>query len=320
MHAVLTDEQHAIAEAARDLAAGGLDGARAMTDGRAMPDQPTRGLFEGFNGLGVPEDEGGAGGSLVDLALVVRELGRTVTPTPWLTHQLALQVAAAAGLSVSEAMRADARWVLVDDDPSLVRHGVAAGVAVVVDGDEVTLHPVAHAEPRRGMDASSPMAEIGLGPELAASARGGRAGLLRARAVLAASQAGTGLGAVERATAYAGDRQQFGQPIGIFQGVAHQLAEAWTHVELAWSLALYACWSVGEGMPDAGPAVDAAVAKAGNAAIFAAERGMQVHGGIGITWEADPHLALRRAMADDAWLGSAREAELSLGRSLLTST
>ncbi len=317
MDAVLTDEQTAIGEAARDLAAGGLDAARIMLDGGDLPSQPTTALFEGFNGLGIDESVGGAGGNLVDLALVARELGRTVCPTPWLTHQFALLVAAAAELDISEGMRPDARWVLIDADPGVVRHGNDAQFAVVSDDDEVQVRPVGDTEPRAAMDPSTPVAEVELGPQVQGSDSGGGQGLLRARAVLAASQTGTGLGAVERAAAYATQREQFGKPIGIFQAVGHQLAEAWTQVELAWSLALYACWAVGEGQPDAEQAVDAAVAKAGNAAIHAAERGMQVHGGIGITWEADPHLSLRRAMSDDSWLGGAREAELSLGRSLL---
>lgn len=317
MHAVLTDEQTAIADAARDLAADGLAVARTALDGGDLPAQPDRALFEGFNGLGVDEAAGGAGGTLVELGLVARELGRTVTPTAWLAHQLALQVAAGAGLDVTDGMRADARWSVADGDLGLVRHGVGAEVVVVVDGDGVELRPVGDAEPRRAMDASRPVAEVSLGPVIARRDVGGRDALARARAVIAASLAGTGLGAVERAAAYALEREQFGKPIAIFQGVSHQLAEAWTAVELSWSLALYACWAVAGSRPDAAQAVDAAVAKAGNAAIFAAERAMQVHGGIGITWEADPHLFLRRAMGDDAWLGGSRDAELALGRAVL---
>ncbi|MGI9018430.1 MAG: acyl-CoA dehydrogenase family protein [Euzebya sp.] len=317
MDAVLTPEQIALARAARDVASDGLGDARVMLDGGLPPERITTALFEGFNGLGIDEDRGGAGGTLVDVALVARELGRTVCPTAWLPHQLALQAAAAGGLDITEGMRPQARWVVLDGDPTAVRHGAQAEFAVVIDDDEVELRPVGEVTIRRAMDPSRPMAEVGLGPWIARSDRGGIQALLRARAVIAAGLAGTGLGAIERAAAYARERQQFGKPVGIFQGVAHQLAEAWTQVELSWSLALYACWAVAEGQPEAAQAVDAAVAKTGNAAVFAAERGMQVHGGIGITWEADPHLALRRAMSDDAWLGSARQAELSLGKAVL---
>ncbi|HUG86342.1 MAG TPA: acyl-CoA dehydrogenase family protein [Euzebya sp.] len=317
MDAVLTEEQAALAEAAADLAADGLAAARTVLDGGAMPAQPTQALFEGFNGLGIDEAAGGAGGSLVDLALVVRALGRTVCPTPWLPHQLALHAASAAGLDISDGMRPDARWVIIDGDPTNVRHGVGAELAVLLDDDDVEVRPVGETQPHQVMDRTRPMAEVTMGPLLQQSRAGGNEGRMRARAVVAASLVGTGLGAIERASAYAMQREQFGRPVGSFQGVSHQLAEAWTAVELAWSLALYACWAVSEGQGDANRAVDAAVAKAGSAAIAAAERGMQVHGGVGITWEADPHLALRRAMADDAWFGGVRKAQLSLGRSLL---
>lgn len=325
MDAVLTEEQLAIATAARDLAEGGLAAARLMLEGGEAPEQPTRALYEGFNGLGVAESAGGAGGTLVDLGLVARELGRTVCPSAWLPHQLALQAAAAAGLDIAAGMHAEARWVLIDldiagygpDGGLLVRHGVGATIAVVLDGADVEVRALGPATPRTAMDPSRPIAEMGLGPRVAAADGRAAEGRLRARAVIAASLVGTGLGAVERAAAYAVQREQFGKPIGIFQGVSHQLAQAWTGVELAWSLALYACWAVAEGQDDAARAVDAAALKAGNAAISAAEHGMQVHGGIGITWEADPHLALRRAMGDDAWIGGARRAELSLGRALL---
>src|SRR5688572_30617581 len=104
MEAVFTDEQVALADAAQDLAASGLKAARVLLEGGQLPRSPTSDLFEGFNGLGIDEGVGGIGGSLVDLAIVARELGRTVCPTPWLAHQLALQVAVAAGLDVSDGL------------------------------------------------------------------------------------------------------------------------------------------------------------------------------------------------------------------------
>ena len=317
MDAVLTDEQTALTEAATDLAEQGLAGARTLLDGGALPARPTTDLFEGFNGLGIPEEAGGAGGGLLEVAIVARALGRTVTPTPWVAHQMALQAAHAAGLDLADGLDPAARWVLVDGEATAVRDGIGADHAVVLDGDAVALRPVTGTAPRPGFDPTRPMADLTLGDPVAQATSGAAAARLRARTVVAAGLVGTGLGAVERAADYAKEREQFGKVIGIFQGVGHQLADAWTAVELAWSLVLYAAWAVDEAQADAGQAVDAAVAKSGNAAIFAAERGMQVHGGIGITWEADPHLALRRAMGDDAWLGAAREAEIALGAALL---
>lgn len=317
MDAVLTEEQTALAEAATALAETGLAGARTMLDGGERPPRPTSDLFEGFNGLGIDEAAGGAGGGLVDLTIVARALGRTVAPTPWTTHQMALHAAHAAGLDLAEGMAPSARWVLVDGAPAAVRDGDGAQVAVVLEGEGVRVCPVTGSTPLASFDPSRPMADLTLGEPVATAPTGAAAARLRARTIVAAGLTGTGVGAVERAAAYANEREQFGKVVGIFQGVSHQLADAWTAVELAWSLVLFAAWAVDEGEADAAQAVDAAVAKAGSAAILAAERGMQVHGGIGITWEADPHLSLRRALGDDAWLGNAREAEIALGRALL---
>ena len=319
MDAVLTEEQTALAEAATALAETGLAGARTMLDGGERPARPTIDLFEGFNGLGIDEAAGGAGGGLVDLSIVARALGRTVVPTPWTTHQMALHAARAAGLDLADGMDPAARWVLVDGASTAVRDGDGAQVAVVLEGDGVQVCPVTGATPLASFDPSRPMADLTLGEPVSTAATGAASARLRARTIVAAGLTGTGVGAVERAADYATEREQFGKVVGIFQGVSHQLADAWTAVELAWSLVLFAAWAVDEGEADAAQAVDAAVAKAGSAAILAAERGMQVHGGLGITWEADPHLALRRAMGDDAWLGNAREAEIALGRALLVS-
>jgi alkylation response protein AidB-like acyl-CoA dehydrogenase len=88
-------------------------------------------------------------------------------------------------------------------------------------------------------------------------------------------------------------------------------------VETAWSLTLYACWAVEAAAPDAARAVHAAKACAGDAAVFAAERALQTHGGIGMTWEADPHLFLRRALVGAAWLGTSAWHRQQLGAAVL---
>lgn len=334
MRATFTEEQQTLADTARDLARGGREAARAMLEGDGPTDEPTASLLGGFAGLAVPEDAGGAGGDLVDLAIVIERLGRQVTPTPWVSHVLAVQVAHGAGLDVSEAASGSTRWCLaveeadrgwgdravdlsdgsLDGTKVAVRDGQSADAAVVVTaGDEVAIATPASREPRDAVDRTRPMADLAFDGPVDASGSGAQAGLQRATAVLAAELAGVGRGAIELAVDYAKQREQFGQPIGRFQAVAHQLAEAWTGIELSWSLALYACWAVEDEDEDASRAVHSAKAKAGAAAIDAAERSTQVHGGIGITWEADPHLFLRRALASDAWLGSSRAHRRLLG-------
>jgi alkylation response protein AidB-like acyl-CoA dehydrogenase len=126
----------------------------------------------------------------------------------------------------------------------------------------------------------------------------------RATLVVAAELCGVAQGAIELAAEQARTREQFGRIIGSYQGVAFQLAEAATARKAAWDLTLYAGWAVDNHRPDAEIQVHAAKAAAGRAAVFAAERCIQVHGGMGITMEADPHLFLRRALVLDAVLGS----------------
>lgn len=319
MKATFTEEQRALAETARDLGAGGLAAARVMLDGGEPDDSLTAALFGGFAGVGVAEAAGGAGGGLVEVAILLEGLGRTVTPTPFVHHILALQVAHAAGHDVGAALAPDARWVLTPGgQTTAVPDGPTATAAVSVGDDHaVTVHRVEAASPRPGLDPTRPLADLRLGEVVAAARTGSPHAGLRAAAALAAEQVGVGRGAVDLAVEYAKTREQFGQPVGRFQAVAHQLADAFTGLELAWSLVLYACWALDAGAPDAAGAVHRAAAKAGEAAVFACERAMQVHGGIGITWEADPHLFLRRAIADDAWLGSARRHRQQAGAALL---
>ncbi|MGB0100083.1 MAG: acyl-CoA dehydrogenase family protein, partial [Nocardioides sp.] len=129
-------------------------------------------------------------------------------------------------------------------------------------------------------------------------------GAQRAALVVAAELCGVAQGAVDLAAGHARTRRQFDRVIGSFQGVAFQLADAAVARKAAWDLTLHAAWAVEQDRPEAEAQVHAACWSAGRAAVFAAERCIQVHGGMGITREADPHLYLRRAMVLDASLGA----------------
>lgn len=338
MQATFTDEQRALTQTVRDLAARGRADARELLDGGTPSSELTDTLFGGFAGVGIPESAGGMGGGLVDLAILLEGLGRMVAPTPFVSHALAVQSAYGAGFDVAGAVSGEPRWALaveernrdladpatsvasdrVTGDKVAVRDGETCDAAVVVAaGDVLAVAAPAQRTARPGLDRSRPLADLRFDGEVLAQASGAAAGVRRATAGLAAEQVGVGRGAVDLAVDYAKTREQFGQPIGRFQGVAHQLADAFVGLELAWSLVLYACWAVDDGHPEATAAVHRAKAKAGEASVFACERAMQVHGGIGITWEADPHLYLRRAVADDAWLGPARSHRRWLGARLV---
>lgn len=314
MRATFTEEQEALTAAARDLAVDGRTAARGLLEGGELPDEPTASLLAGFSGLAVAEEDGGAGGDLVDLAIVLEGLGREVTPTPWVAHVLAVQTAYGAGLDVPRAAAGEERLALATGPQGAraVRDGAGADAVVVATDSGVVIAEVGDSTPVGSFDPTRPMTDMAVDGDRQRS-DGGVGGIRRATAALSAELVGVGRGAVDLAVEHAKVREQFGQPIGRFQGVAHQLADAWTGTELAWSLALYACWAVDASARDAARAVHAAKAKAGTAAITAAERCTQVHGGIGITWEADPHLYLRRALADDAWLGGSAEHRRRVG-------
>ncbi len=132
----------------------------------------------------------------------------------------------------------------------------------------------------------------------------------RLRAAMAAEAVGIAQRALELGIEHASTRQQFGKPIGVYQAVSHQLADTYADVELARSLAYWAAWCVAEDDEQAPVAAAAAKAFATEAAVSACERSIQVHGGIGFTWEHPLHRFYKRAL----WLEGfgSRPAELRL--------
>jgi alkylation response protein AidB-like acyl-CoA dehydrogenase len=105
--------------------------------------------------------------------------------------------------------------------------------------------------------------------------------------------------------AYAKTRKQFGKPIGIFQAVQHFCADMYLETESSRSAAYYASWALEENAPDAARAVSIAKMYASDAGRTVGNRGIQVHGGMGFTWENDLHLYYRRAKASETMLGDA---------------
>ncbi|MCW3479666.1 acyl-CoA dehydrogenase family protein [Neisseriaceae bacterium JH1-16] len=175
--------------------------------------------------------------------------------------------------------------------------------------DAATLTPLAT------LDQGRPVAELRLnGVRLPAEARlddGDAAaivrGLSRAAIALAAEQLGLALQCLDLTVAYVLERQQFGRPIGSFQAVKHRLAETMVKVEAARSAVYGAAAEADAGISDDELLLAAASAKtvADAAARFAAQEAIQLHGGVGFTWEYDPHLYFKRAQAFSHWLGSA---------------
>ncbi|HXK25141.1 MAG TPA: acyl-CoA dehydrogenase family protein [Myxococcota bacterium] len=166
----------------------------------------------------------------------------------------------------------------------------------------------------QALDALRPLYEVDCdGVEFSADARLGerapsasaqRALVDRALVLIAAEMLGGAEKCLESAVAYAQQRVQFGKPIGVHQAIKHKCADMLFGVEAARSITGYAAWAARERHPEAGLLASMAKATAGDAFRRAASDNLQIHGGVGFTWEYDCHLFLRRARSDDAWLGS----------------
>jgi hypothetical protein len=141
----------------------------------------------------------------------------------------------------------------------------------------------------------------------------------RLLAALALESVGIGAKAVDLAVAYVSDREQFGKKIGTYQAVSHAVVDAYVGVELARSLAYWAAWAVAEDDEQAGLACAAAKSQAAEAAVRACETSIQVHGGIGFTWEHPLHRYYKRALALDSALGYGRVHRAEIAAFLLRS-
>jgi alkylation response protein AidB-like acyl-CoA dehydrogenase len=136
-------------------------------------------------------------------------------------------------------------------------------------------------------------------------------------AALSLEAVGIASKALELAIEYAKSREQFGRPIGVYQAVSHQLADTYVETELARSLAYWAAWCVAEGDEQAGVACAAAKSYTADAAVAACERSIQVHGGIGFTWEHVLHTYYKRALSIQAFDGYASKHRAQVAAYLL---
>jgi alkylation response protein AidB-like acyl-CoA dehydrogenase len=203
---------------------------------------------------------------------------------------------------VVDAQSADTVFVVARDEADRLRL-----VAVDPHGSGVRITP------RTPLDLTRQFAGVELDGAAAVPVGTGddsatvRLGLLHAGALLAAESAGAARHALEITVGYVGVRHQFGRPIGSFQAVKHRLADMLSRVELMEALALDAVRQVGSNGADAAEVVHAAQAYAADAFAWVAAEMVQLHGGLGFTWEHDAQLFFRRAYGSAQLLGSAAE-------------
>jgi len=351
-----TDEQAQLRSAVRKFCTENLDEqtVRGLMEADPPFDAKTWGRLGselGVLGLSVPEADGGAGGSLVDQAVAVEELGASLACGPVFgTVFLAIPalVAAPAG-DVRDELLAElvegqrtAAFAVADRagafDPSavtvtasgdslsgtverVVDAGAADDLLVAADGpDGIALYAVDATSPgvQRSalvtIDLTRPQATLrffGAPARLVASPEETERVISHAlhvgSALLAVEQVGAAQHLLDLAVQYAKERLQFGRPIGSFQAVKHRLADMLVDLEHARSSAYHAVWALTDGSDDPALAVSIAQATCSAALGRIATDTIQVHGGIGFTWEHQAHLYFKRATTDAALLGTAEQ-------------
>jgi alkylation response protein AidB-like acyl-CoA dehydrogenase len=140
----------------------------------------------------------------------------------------------------------------------------------------------------------------------------------RSLAALAIESCGVARRALELAIEHATTREQFGKTIGVYQAVSHPLADAYTRLELARSLSLWAAWCIAAGDDQASVAAAAAKSYATEAAVAICETAIQVHGGIGFTWEHVLHRLYKRALGNESFATSGTRLRAEVAATLLT--
>ncbi|WP_107105695.1 acyl-CoA dehydrogenase family protein [Streptomyces roseifaciens] len=318
----LTDDQRALQAGMRSLLAARhpRERLRALADSPppAGPRAPDRALWRalgeaGFFSLRLAEKDGGVGLGMPEAVLLFEEAGRALLPGPLVATHLAagLVEGAAEGNCVVTAL----------DGPGAAEHLASAEAVLLLDGPAARLlHTGAGGAPRalraRPVRCVDPTTPLHLVRQLPRAPDGGVPGLpadaarMRREAALltAAQQLGSAFRTVELAVSHARQRAQFGRPVGGFQAVQHLCAEMLVRAELARAAVYAASLSV---EPDEPAEIAAAKLLADSAAVRNARDCLQVHGGLGFTWESDVHLHLKRAwLRLRQWQSSADSEEL----------
>ena len=300
------DQEHLdLADAARDFLSASASPAaarRALEEGTGP--QPGRAelVKSGFATITIPESAGGGGGSVLDLAVVAEQAGRL------LAGPSLVSFARAAVLLDGDARLADLAGgelsvAVVDSGPVLDAVGADTflalrdGALVCGPGTVTAREPI---DPTRGLG------DVILGETtvlVADAAELWRRGERVGRTILAAEGLGAAARVLELGVEYAKQRHAFGRAIGSYQAVKHMLVDVYIEVEQHRSLVWWAAWAADHAPDELPLAAAAAKAAAATTLEHAAETVVQVHGGIGFTWEHDAHLYWRRSKVDRFLLG-----------------
>ena len=270
----------------------------------------------GWTGVSIAEESGGAGLSFIEEAVIFEELGRAVHHGPYFST-IALTRPALTDDLRAEVAAGEASWTLALGP--LVSDLDTAGRVAIVGGDGIYELEGAQRDILDTTDESRPLGVLRGGEPGRRLADSGALEEIRRRALvaLALESCGVARRALEYAIEYAGQREQFGKRIGIYQAISHPLADAFTKAELSRSLSLWAAWCVSVDDEQAPVAAAAAKAYACEAAVAVCETSIQVHGGIGFTWEHVLHRLYKRALWNDSFLASGTQLRAEIAGALL---
>jgi alkylation response protein AidB-like acyl-CoA dehydrogenase len=354
MYFDLTDEQQAIKATAHDFLASRFKSERLREIAASDDGFDAAGWTEmaalGWTGLAIPEEWGGQGLGIVELAVLFEEMGYALAPSPLFSNTIAGLALTLCGsddlrerylrpLAAGEVRGTPALW----DAGSPVTPGgftmeaKADGDGTVLDGEKILVPDAASADfflvatsdgkrhlVERGADGVTVTAEPSIDPTrrfssvrfdgvqvVAADTLPGAGAdyypvFFRLCVALAAESTGIAQRTMEMAVEYAKDRQQFGRPIGAYQAVSHRCAQMLLETENARSAVYGAAWAA-DAEPESLPlAASTAKAYASDAGWRVPDASIQVHGGIGFTWEHDLHFFLKRGRSNAAIFGDAK--------------
>ncbi|MGQ5576875.1 acyl-CoA dehydrogenase [Streptomyces sp. ZS0098] len=336
-----SEEEEALRAAVRDLLTDHCDTTSVLS--RAESDAPHdlaawKALADGMGlaGLLVPEARGGQGATHREAAVVLEELGRAVAPVPYLTSAVVATEALLAcadgegpladlasgrvigALAVGLHTAPGAAYATVRADGGAL-HGELTGIAdaavadvLLVPADDGGLYAVTADEvtvtPQTSLDLTRPLARVTFdaapGRRVGDAEPAVRRALRAGAGLLASEQLGVAEWALTETVRYLKDRKQFNRPVGGFQALKHRLAQLWLEVVNLRAAARAAAAALATG-EDTDVSVTVAQAYAAPVAVRAAEEALQLHAGIGMTWEHPVHLRLKRAKADSIAYGTA---------------
>ena len=354
MYFDLTDEQQAIKSTAHDFLASRFKSERlreiAAGDDGFDPSGWKEMADLGWTGLALPEQWGGQGLGIVELAILFEEMGYALAPSPLFSSTLVGLVLALCGsddqrerylrpLALGETRAAPAFWDA--GSPALVGEftlpAEADGDGIVLNGEKVLVPDAASADfflvatadgrrhvvpadaedvavvPETSLDLTRRFSSVrfdgvrvAAAETLPAQAADYFQVFYRVCVMLAAESTGVAQRALDFSVEYAKDRQQFGRPIGAYQAVSHRCAQMLLETENSRSAVYGAAWAA-DAEPESLPlAASMAKAYAGDAGWRVPDAAIQVHGGIGFTWEHDLHFFLKRGRSNAAIFGDSR--------------